>query len=470
VGSAVYEDADEVELREYVAKQREEVDFPLDVDLLNSWEERSGEGEVGSGGERAGTTSFGMGEGEDFVGEVEDGDDQEGNWRGWGADDREEEEEGMGAWLGEEGMDEGNDRLADEECDRWADQVCDRWADEQCDRWADEICDKWADEQCDKWADEACDRWADKWADEQCDRWAGEQCDKWADEACDRIADEMLKEMNAEMDDQRENPLSEFAAEQPDDLMKHPSADTEAGPPPQATADIKLEIVQDSVPNATVEAEAEMVETGTTMENGRTVDSKSIREIPPASGTPFPMVDDKTYQANDESVVHQSSPEYDPKTPISQERKTADESTIQEPRIELNSDGLPALHSCHRCKHIVIDARILETDFEQRIKVANSRRQFDHAAEEGCVLLTWLRWLLYERIANPPSARSDIFLVFESAKDSGSILSAISIEFVDWGANERGVKGKGTFRPLYFVAEQGMSRPREGFIADVNSL
>jgi hypothetical protein len=80
--------------------------------------------------------------------------------------------------------------------------------------------------------------------------------------------------------------------------------------------------------------------------------------------------------------------------------------------------------------------------------------------------LTWLRWLLYERIANPPSSRSDIFLVFESDQNSGGMLSAVSIEFVDWGANERGVKGKGTFRPFYFVAEQGMSNSGEDSIAD----
>jgi hypothetical protein len=272
-----------------------------------------------------------------------------------------------------------------------------------------------------------------------------------------------LKEMEAEMDDQRKNSLSDSVAEQPAYLMKHPSADTETQFPTPATADAKAEIVQDSVPNATGEAETEMAETGANMEIGLTVESAFGKEIPPASDTPVPMAAKKSCQASDKSSVHQSSPEYDPETPVSQ----PDESTIQESRIELNSDGLPAPHTCHRCKHIVVDARILKTDLEQRIKVADGRTQLDHAAEEGCVLLTWLRWLLYERVANPPSSRSDIFLVFEWNRNSESILSAISIEFVDWGANERGVKGKGTFRPFYFVAEQGMSQSREHIIADV---
>jgi hypothetical protein len=92
----------------------------------------------------------------------------------------------------------------------------------------------------------------------------------------------------------------------------------------------------------------------------------------------------------------------------------------------------------------------------QTISVSHSRSELDEAADNGCVVLSWLRWHLYERIANQPSPESDIFLVITSRLGDSSLVKAIHVRFVDWGVGKDGRKGKGTFGPLSFVSSEGM--------------
>ena len=126
---------------------------------------------------------------------------------------------------------------------------------------------------------------------------------------------------------------------------------------------------------------------------------------------------------------------------------------LQEPKISLRKDGLPETHTCKHCKHVVIDSGDLKST--QRVLVARSREELDRAAEDGCVLLEWLRWYLYALLFDPPSYSSEIFFKFEPGRRSEECLSAVRGEFIDWGANQRGVKGKGEFGPFYFVTPKG---------------
>jgi hypothetical protein len=152
------------------------------------------------------------------------------------------------------------------------------------------------------------------------------------------------------------------------------------------------------------------------------------------------------------------------------ETTVADWIALQEPTISLGKDGLPVTHTCKYCEHVVINSGDLKR--VQRVLVARSREELDRAAEEGCVLLEWLRWHLYGRLSNPPSHSSEIFFNFGPERGSEECLGAVRGEFIDWGANQKGVKGKGEFGPFYFVTPKGKFQRRLGMqnISDLDSL
>ena len=126
---------------------------------------------------------------------------------------------------------------------------------------------------------------------------------------------------------------------------------------------------------------------------------------------------------------------------------------LQEPSMELHEDGLPATHTCKHCEHVVIKPSAFRRG--QRVLVARSREALDHAAEDNCVLLTWLRWYLYGCLENPPSCSSEIFLKFRSERHNRKFLGDVEGEFIDWAANQKGQKGKGEFGHFHVVTLEG---------------
>ena len=126
---------------------------------------------------------------------------------------------------------------------------------------------------------------------------------------------------------------------------------------------------------------------------------------------------------------------------------------LEEPSITLHRDGLPATHTCKNCEHVLIKPSALKNT--ERLLVARLREELDRAAEDGCPLLTWLRWYLYDCFANPPSYSSEIFVHFGSERHNDKFLGAIKGEFIDWGANQKGRKGKGDFGPFNIVTPEG---------------
>ena len=126
---------------------------------------------------------------------------------------------------------------------------------------------------------------------------------------------------------------------------------------------------------------------------------------------------------------------------------------LQEPSIALHIDGLPATHTCKHCEHVMIKPGALKE--VQRVLIARSRKELDRAAEDSCVLLTWLRWYLYDCLASPPSYNSDIFLKFGSERHNDKILGVVEGEFNDWSANQKGQKGKGEFGHFNVVTPEG---------------
>lgn len=140
------------------------------------------------------------------------------------------------------------------------------------------------------------------------------------------------------------------------------------------------------------------------------------------------------------------------------ETTVADRIPLQEPTISLGKDGLPVTHTCKYCKHVVINSSDLKR--VQRVLVVRSREELDRAVEEGCVLFEWLRWHLYGCLFGPPSDSSEIFFKYEPERGSEECLGAVRGEFIDWGANQKGVKGKGEFGPFYFVTPKGKFQRR----------
>lgn len=130
--------------------------------------------------------------------------------------------------------------------------------------------------------------------------------------------------------------------------------------------------------------------------------------------------------------------------------------TLQEPSMILHKDGLPATHTCKHCEHVVVKPSALRKI--QRVRVAKSREELDRAAEDGCLLLTWLRWYLYGCLDNPPSYSSDIFLKFRLERHNDKFLGLVEGEFIDWGANHKGQRGKGDFGPFHVVTPGGKIR------------
>lgn len=97
----------------------------------------------------------------------------------------------------------------------------------------------------------------------------------------------------------------------------------------------------------------------------------------------------------------------------------------------------------------------LNAQREQSILVALSHEQLDRAAVDDCLLLIWVRWHLYARIANPPSHESLIFSKFMCQSEDEGLIGEFLIEFIDWGTNKEGIEGRGEFGPLYFVSPKG---------------
>ncbi|PVH81454.1 HET-domain-containing protein [Cadophora sp. DSE1049] len=103
--------------------------------------------------------------------------------------------------------------------------------------------------------------------------------------------------------------------------------------------------------------------------------------------------------------------------------------TLTEPTIALDKSGLPSTHSCQYCQHIVFQPDSMGPEY--RILVARSRKEFDAAAESG------------------------FFLVFKSRNGDGQVLRSFFGEFSDWGADEKGIRTKGSFGDFSIVAEKG---------------
>ena len=121
----------------------------------------------------------------------------------------------------------------------------------------------------------------------------------------------------------------------------------------------------------------------------------------------------------------------------------------QEPSIKLGKHGLPDHHVCQYCQHIVIRCNVSEE--VERILVTRSREELDRAARGGCIVMEWMRWHLYGQLSNPPSDQSEIHLIFEPLDGCEEYLSTVRGEFVDWGPNRKGQRGKGEFGPFSVV-------------------